>query len=102
MNENSAHSFTEGSDAHLDLPLSPLAVKVAVSTERFKLGVLARQVDAMREAQREYFKLIALAKRTKRAENYADAKSMLSRPKDLEAIVDKAVSNILNPQPPQP
>lgn len=62
-----------------------------------ELNLLALRVHAMRDAQREYFRAVGIAKRSHAGHDWKKADNALRHAKDLEAIVDHQVFNILKP-----
>lgn len=61
-----------------------------------ELNLLARRVLAMRDAQREYFRAIATARKSRAGHDWKKSSDALRHAKDLEALVDHQVFNILN------
>lgn len=59
-------------------------------------NLLVLRVAAMRDAQRDYFRAIAMAKKSRAGKDWKKADDALRHAKDLEAIVDHQVFNILN------
>lgn len=62
-----------------------------------ELNLLARRVLAMRDAQREYFRAIATARKSRAGHDWKKSSDALRHAKDLEALVDHQVCNILKP-----
>lgn len=70
-------------------------IKLEMSTSN-ELNLLARRVLAMRDAQREYFRAIAMARKSRAGHDWKKSSDALRHAKDLEALVDHQVFNILN------
>ena len=61
------------------------------------LKEFALQVQQMREAQRAYYVQVAVMKRTKTLDAFAEAENILAESRRLEKLVDESVSMLTMP-----